>query len=237
MHSENDHQLYLRFLSGEAAAFDELMLRHGDSFSFTLAAVTENAPMPATAQATATEANPAASFGEITYDRAGTWEYTITEENGGISGVNYDTTPHRVTVTVTKAEDATNALTAEVKYDGGTSLTVMNSRPFRNVVIDSSITGGAVAASPASAAEGDPATLTVTPDEGFELTSLTAVRTDTGAVIETLQDPKDPDLYSFEMPAAEVKVSANFEEIAYRVVEGADSSWLKGSKGDVSIKV
>ena len=211
--------------------------RDGDSFSFTLAAVTENAPMPATAQATATEANPAASFGEVTYDRAGTWEYTITEVNGGITGVSYDTTPHRAVVTVTKAEDATNALTAEVKYDGGTSLTVTNSRPFREVVIDSSIAGGSVVASPASAAAGDPVTLTVKPDAGSELTSLTVTNTDTGAIIETLQDPNDPDLYRFEMPAAGVTVSANFEEIAYRVVEGADSSWLKGSKGDVSIKV
>ena len=157
--------------------------------------------------------------------------------NGGISGVNYDTTPHRVTVTVTKAEDATNALTAEVKYDGGTSLTVTNSRPFREVVIDSSIAGGTVTASPASAAEGDPVTLTVTPDVGSELTSLTVTDTATGDVIKTEQDPNDPNLFRFEMPAAEVKVSASFETIAYRVVEGADASWLKGSKDDVSIVV
>ena len=209
----------------------------GDIFTFTLAPVTENAPMPTNTQVMATEADPTASFGEVTYDRAGTYEYTITEEDGGITGVNYDTTAHKVTVTVTKAVDATNALTTEVKYDGGGSLTVTNSRPFREVVIDSSITGGMVAALPASAAEGDPVTLTVTPDADSELTGLTVTNADTGAPVDVVQDPKDPNLYSFEMPAAGVNVLASFQEIIYRVVEGADSSWLKGSKGDVSIKV
>lgn len=42
MHSENDHQLYLRFLSGETAALDELMLRHGDSLISYLHAVLHN---------------------------------------------------------------------------------------------------------------------------------------------------------------------------------------------------
>ena len=208
-----------------------------DSFSFTLAAVTENAPMPATAQATATEANPAASFGEVTYDRAGTWEYTITEVDGGITDVIYDTTPHKVVVTVSKKNATTNALSASVKYDGENSLEVTNTRPLRDVVIDSSIAGGSVVASPASAAAGDTVTLTVTMDAGSELMSLTAVRTDTGEVIKPKQDPNDPNLYSFVMPAAEVKVSATFKEILYTVVEGADSSWLKGSNGDLSIRV
>ena len=42
MHSENDHRLYLRFLSGETAAFDELMLRYGDSLTRYLHAVLQN---------------------------------------------------------------------------------------------------------------------------------------------------------------------------------------------------
>jgi RNA polymerase sigma-70 factor (ECF subfamily) len=42
MHSENDHQLYFRFLSGETAALDELMLRYGDSLTSYLHAVLHN---------------------------------------------------------------------------------------------------------------------------------------------------------------------------------------------------
>ena len=95
------------------------------SFTFNLAAVTENAPMPEEVTATATEKTPIASFGEITYDKAGTYEYTITEVNDGVDGVSYDTTPHKVVVTVSKDAE-TNALTAEVKYDGQESLTITN---------------------------------------------------------------------------------------------------------------
>ena len=97
-----------------------------DSFTFDLAAVTKDAPMPAITTAMATEAAPTASFGEIVYDKAGTYEYTITEKNDGIGGVTYDTTPHKVIVTVTKAKDATNKLTAKVTYDGKDSLTITN---------------------------------------------------------------------------------------------------------------
>ena len=83
-------------------------------FKFDLAAVTEGAPMPSQTTATATEQNPLASFGEITYEKAGVYEYTITEQNGGADGVTYDTTAHKVKVTVNKANDATNKLTATV---------------------------------------------------------------------------------------------------------------------------
>ncbi len=97
-----------------------------DEFKFDLAAVTEGAPMPTSTTATATKDVPLASFGEIEYEEAGTYEYTITEQNGGADGVTYDTTPHKVVVTVTKAEDATNKLTATVKYDDADSLTITN---------------------------------------------------------------------------------------------------------------
>ena len=96
-----------------------------DSFTFNLAAVTENAPMPANSTAAATEDTPTASFGEIAYDAAGTYEYKITEVNDGADGVTYDTTPHEVVVTVTK-DNNSNALSAAVKYDGADSLTVTN---------------------------------------------------------------------------------------------------------------
>ena len=122
-----------------------------------------------------------------------------------------------------------------MKYDGADSLTVKNTRQFYGVVIDTSMTGGTVTATPASAAAGDTVTLTVTPDMGSELTSLTV--TATGAAVTVNPDQNDPNLYSFVMPATGVEVTATFEKILYTVVEGADSSWLKGSNGDLSIRV
>ena len=97
-----------------------------DSFIFDLAAVTKNAPMPALTEATATQQSPTAAFGKVAYTKAGKYEYIITERNSGADGVSYDTEVHKVVVDVTKADDATNALTATVKYDGADSLTVTN---------------------------------------------------------------------------------------------------------------
>ena len=106
-----------------------------ESFTFNLAAVTKDAPMPANTTATATEKTPTAVFGEIEYEKSGTYEYTITEVDDGVDGVKYDTTAHKVVVTVTK-EDGTNALSADVKYDGASSLTITNTYTSTNATIE-----------------------------------------------------------------------------------------------------
>ena len=105
-----------------------------ESFTFELAAVTEGAPMPGKTTAKATKKAPEASFGNITFEKAGTYEYTITEQDGGAGGVTYDTTPHKVVVTVSK-EDGTNKLNAEVKYDGKDSLTITNTYKAEGSVV------------------------------------------------------------------------------------------------------
>ena len=109
-----------------------------NSFTFNLAAV-NGAPMPTNTTATATEAAKTATFGEITYKAAGTYEYTITEVNDGVPGVTYDTTPHKVTVTVTSGTDG--KLTAAVKYDGKESLTITNTYESGFLVIEKTVTG------------------------------------------------------------------------------------------------
>ncbi|MBQ3534329.1 MAG: InlB B-repeat-containing protein, partial [Clostridia bacterium] len=96
-----------------------------ESFTFNLAAVTENAPMPASPSATATESAPLAYFGEITFTATGIYEYTITEVDSGIPGVTYDTSAHKVVVTITENAES-NTLVSEVEYDGGSSLIITN---------------------------------------------------------------------------------------------------------------
>ena len=99
------------------------------TFTFTLTPVTANAPMPAGdngSTATASKSKPEAVFGDITYTKAGTYEYKITETNSGVDGVAYDTSAHNVIVSVSKSKDATNTLSAVVKYDGEDSLTITN---------------------------------------------------------------------------------------------------------------
>lgn len=76
------------------------------------------------------DADGGVPFGEITYDTAGTYTYTITEvvpagvtaDNPTKDGVTYDLTSHEVTVTVT--ETAGESLTATVAYDASTDVPV-----------------------------------------------------------------------------------------------------------------
>ena len=57
-------------------------------------------------------------FDKLTFDRAGAYTYTVTEQDGNLGGVTYDRTVHTVTVTVT--EDAkTHRLVAAVSYSNG----------------------------------------------------------------------------------------------------------------------
>ena len=113
----------LKTLDGEPAA--------GDAFSFTLAAE-GGAPMPEGAAGgsltVANGAGGAVDFGSITYDKAGTYTYTISEvePEGAVDHVKdhitYDGTARNATVKVTAADDG--SLSADVTYDGKSSLPV-----------------------------------------------------------------------------------------------------------------
>lgn len=97
----------------------------GDSFEFVLAAV-DGAPMPeddgAKVTITDTSDPKAATFGDITYDEVGTYEYTITETNGGKDGLTYDGHTATVTVEVTDT-DADGKLEAEVTVENTGAVT------------------------------------------------------------------------------------------------------------------
>ena len=94
----------------------------GDSFTFTLTAETDGAPMPegATSPQTITiepdsGTSAAFTFGTISYNTAGTYEYTIQEQAGSQDGVVYDTREHRLVVTVSRVN---NQMVATYTLDG-----------------------------------------------------------------------------------------------------------------------
>ena len=107
----------LKTLDGEPAT--------DKAFDFTLAAK-GGAPMPeGVAGGSLTVANGtggAVNFGSITYDKAGTYCYTIGEVKGDDDGVTYDGKTVDVTVEVKAADDG--SLSADVTYDGKSSLPV-----------------------------------------------------------------------------------------------------------------
>lgn len=53
-------------------------------------------------------------FDKLTFDRAGVYTYTVTEQDGDLGGVTYDRTVHTVTVTVTEDADS-HTLTAKTE--------------------------------------------------------------------------------------------------------------------------
>jgi len=85
-----------------------------------------------------------------------------------------------------------------------------------NVKIDEKIKNGAVESDPAFTTVGKPVTVTVTPDEGYEYVSNTLKYT-YGQVVENItlgEDMKG----TFNMPASDVTVTAQFEAIDYDIV-------------------
>lgn len=72
---------------------------------------------------------------------------------------------------------------------------------------------GSVTADPTTAPEGDTVTLTVTPDEGFALDTLTVT-----SGTQTIETTGENGTYSFTMPAGSVTVTAAFEEAESRII-------------------
>ena len=88
-----------------------------------------------------------------------------------------------------------------------------------------SVTGGTVTASPANASEGETVTLTVTPDEGKKLYSLSVSGSDATAEITPTADSAGI-TYTFTMPAYNVTVSAEFRlfyTITFKKLDGSNA--------------
>lgn len=76
------------------------------------------------------------AFTALTFDKAGTYTYTISEVNGGKNGYTYDTTVYTVTITVT--DDGSGQLKATAKIgtaDAAITDGVLNMGTFRNTYV------------------------------------------------------------------------------------------------------
>ena len=113
------------------------------------------------------------------------------------------------TVTITGA----TTFTARWAYNGGGSSSGGSSSSSNRytVSVDSGIDNGSISVSPSRAERGDTVTITIDPDEGYELDSLT-VRDSRGDRISV--ERQSDTRYTFEMPSGRVTVDATFTEVA-----------------------
>lgn len=94
--------------------------KSGEAFNFSLAAVTKDAPMPIKATKSVKDLNNGVAkdfgFGTITFDKVGTYEYNVVEENAGktIDGLTYASNTAKLTVKVTDDTNGKLVATASV---------------------------------------------------------------------------------------------------------------------------
>lgn len=69
-------------------------------YQFNIQAVTPNAPLPNNT-VTSNNAEGIFSFGDITFNKAGTYQYRVSEVKGNLPGISYDTKYYDITVTLT----------------------------------------------------------------------------------------------------------------------------------------
>ena len=178
---------------------------------------------------------PAAAFAEgvdltVTYKNFEQQEIQASSKEGSVSISKVD---DEGTYTITAEPAANYGLKAIKVVDTGKDSTLLDKRPFSkeasisydftaesnsNITVYvgfaelysvtvSSLTGGSITASPSTAFDTEQITLTVEPQEGYILKSGTL----------TVKDENDSDVsfedFKFTMPASDVTVSAEFEQI------------------------
>ncbi len=143
--------------------------------------------------------------------------YEVEEEDGNRSTIlPADMTPgtYIIVIELVSGTDDRYAITS---CDAGTL--TLDAIPAYTVKVNDT-EHGAVASNRRSAIRGQTVTLTVTPDEGYELTGLTV--TDRSGKTVTLTDKGDGK-YTFKMPGSRVTVSASFRRLS--VFTDIDDAW------------
>ena len=129
-------------------------------------------------------------------------DYTFTGWSGtGLTGEN------NMTVTIEKGSTGERSYTAHWRYNGGSS----GGSSSYPITVPGKTENGTVTVSPRSAEKGDPVTITVKPDSGYQLDDL-AVTDKNGREVKLTG--KGNGKYTFTMPSGKVKINATFTKEA-----------------------
>lgn len=159
---------------------------------------------PSNAMVTVTDSNgdTVDPFSGTSYQLAnGTYNYSVSASGYYTKTGTLQVSGSALTETVTLSRHSSSS------GGGGSS---SNSNRY-TVSVDSGIDNGSISVSPSRAERGDTVTITIDPDEGYELDSLT-VRDSSGDRISV--ERQSDTRYTFEMPSGRVTVDATFTEVA-----------------------
>ena len=128
----------------------------------------------------------------------------------------------KVDATVTKTDELTKTTyTASAEINGVTHTATKTVNKNQSDITVQSATNGTVTADKSRAYEGEEVTLTITPDTGYKLSTLT-VKDENSSDVEVSNN-------KFVMPDSAVTVSATFEENSYDITyEESEDGWVKG---------
>ena len=161
--------------------------------------------------------------------------YTV--KAGSVKAAYTDAKGEEQTVTATADTEKANTYTFAMPAGDATVSAAFEEVKKYNVTVAGTVENGTVGVEPKTAAAKDVVTVTVTPNTNFKYTdgSLKATYTDGGTKKE-INDFKAVDgkenTYTFEMPAADVTVSAAFEPVK---VETYSVTATKGGEGTVKV--
>ena len=176
---------------------------------------------------------------------------TVNASGGGTATADKNTAAAGEAVTLTATPDSGYHFTGWTSSDGVTfanassesttftmpagdvtvtaGFTRISSGPTTYAVTAPDVENGTVRVSPSRASRGTTVTITVTPDEGYELESLTVLDSRDNEI--TLTDKGDGK-YTFTMPSGRVTVEASFAEIAPEPLpfgDVDDGDWFAGA--------
>ena len=134
----------------------------------------------------------------------GNYRYTVSADGYYSESDNFTVDDKADTISVTLEERSSSS-------SGGSSGSSSSSSNRYTVSVDSDIDNGSISVSPSRAERGDTVTITIDPEEGYELDSLT-VRDSRGNRIDV--ERQSDTRYTFEMPSGRVTVDASFTEVA-----------------------
>lgn len=156
---------------------------------------------------------------------------TVTIDAGTRSGYTFNGWTSTDGVTFANAGSAQTTFTMPDKAVTVTANWTANSSggssdPTYSVSLPSQVTGGSVTATKRYAEKGETFRFTVTPDEGYELDTLT-VTDSKGKEIDLTH--KGGNEYTFKMPAGRVEIEVSFREIAVELpfMDVAENAWYE----------